>query len=314
MGFYNSIGNTQDKYFVEFANYDVIVDVDLMPIMIEHPASEYMDESQKALVMHVDIQDESYMLAIVESGFDMVNVPANELLNGVIIPEYFANQWGVVVGDMLNINEYSVIISAVVPQHLGLMLYTGFDYINQITNDVPAIYNTLYGRTDDMAGLRAYLKDNNITFSTVEDDKTSFESIMESMSVLIWFMIACAVVLGLTVLYSVGLINLSAREYEYMFMGVMGYPHKSIMTAHIKETILQLILAIPLGFVLGNILLEIIKGEFSGSNFVVASAIYPQSYILAAAAVVGITAVMALVTSKHINRLDIVEGLKAQDD
>jgi hypothetical protein len=29
---------------------------------------------------------------------------------------------------------------------------------------------------------------------------------------------------------------------------------------------------------------------------------------------VGVTALMALVTSRHIGRLDIVEGLKAQDD
>ena len=65
------------------------------------------------------------------------------------------------------------------------------------------------------------------------------------MSVLIWFLISCAVALGFTVLYSVGLINLSAREYEYMFMGVMGYPHKSIIMAHAKETVLQLRVACP---------------------------------------------------------------------
>jgi hypothetical protein len=56
-----------------------------------------------------------------------------------------------------------------------------------------------------------------------------------------------------------------------MFMGVMGYPHKSILTAHIKETVLQLILAILLGFILGNVLLELIKGEFSGSSFVISA-------------------------------------------
>jgi len=151
----------------------------------------------------------------------------------------------------------------------------------------------------DTAALTDYLEANGIDFVTIEDDKTSFDSIMESMEVLIWFMIACAVLLGFTVLYSVGLINLSAREYEYMFMGVMGYPHKSILTAHAKETVLQLVLAIPLGFLFGNLLLELIKDEFSGSSFVVAAAIYPQSYIISAVSVVGVTAIMGLVTSRH---------------
>jgi ABC-type antimicrobial peptide transport system permease subunit len=99
-----------------------------------------------------------------------------------------------------------------------------------------------------------------------------------------------------------------------MFMGVMGYPHKSIMRAHAKETVLQLALAIPLGFILGNVLLELIKGEFSGSSFVIAASILPRSYGASALSVVGIAALMAGVASRHIGRLDIVGGLKTQDE
>jgi len=350
LGFYDSIGNTQNKYFNEFAKYDLIVNFDPIPLQIDHPALAQISESKKALVMPVEVAstlrrndsstgsesasstdqplnperslslskgDEgfgNYMIALTEPGFDKVNLPAEALQNGIVVPEYFAKEWGVKTGDKLNIEGFASEISAVVPQYLGLMLYTSFDYINSITDMVPPVYNTIFGRSDDMDALGLYLKVNNIDFTTIDDDKTSFDSIMESMSVLIWFMIACSIVLGFTVLYSVGLINLSAREYEYMFMGVMGYPHKSIMLAHVKETIMQLILAIPLGFVFGNVLLESIKGEFSSGNFVIASIIYPQSYLFSAISVVGVTAVMALVTSRHIKKLDIVEGLKARDE
>jgi len=313
-GFYNSIGNTQDRYFNDFANYDVIVSFDPVPLFAEHPSREQIDYSFKALLLPVDIREESYILAIVEPGFDMVNIPVEALSSGVIVPEYFARQWRVKLGDTLEINGFSANVSAVVPQHLALTIYTGFDYINTLNADIPPVYNTIYGRSADMAALTGYLEANGIDFVTIEDDKTSFDSIMESMEVLIWFMIACALLLGFTVLYSVGLINLSAREYEYMFMGVMGYPRKSIIAAHIKETTMQLALAIPLGFLFGNLLLELIKDEFSGSSFVVAAAIYPQSYIISAVSVVVVTALMALVTSRHIERLDIVEGLKARNE
>ncbi len=162
--------------------------------------------------------------------------------------------------------------------------------------------------------MTAFLQGVGADFSTIDDDGTSFDGIMESMSVLIWFMIACSVVLGFTVLYAVGLINLSAREYEYMFMGVMGFPHKGVMAAHVKETLFQLVLAVSLGFVAGNLLLESIKGEFSGNSFVISATISPHSYVVSALAVIGVTVVMTVVTSLHVNRLDIVEGLKAQDD
>jgi hypothetical protein len=314
LGFQNSIVNTRNDYLNNFANYDVIINFDPIPLTLSHPALEQVDESNKVLMLYVEINDDTYTLAITQRDFDMVNIPAFELQNGVIIPEFFADTWGVAVGDTLNINGFNTSISAIVPQSIGLMLYTGFDYINQITDEIPAVYNTIFGRSADIDMLSAYLIDNNIEFATIADYETSFYSIMESISVLIWFMIACSIILGFTILYSVGLINLSAREYEYMFMGVMGYPHKKIMEAHFKETILQLMLAIPLGFILANLLLEAIRGEFSGSSFVIVSAIFLQSYVISAASVVGIIMLMAWITSWHISKLDIVEGLKAQDN
>jgi putative ABC transport system permease protein len=314
LGFYDSIDSTKEKYFGEFANYDVIVNIEPTPLAVDHPVQEQLDESRKALTTHVKIRDEYYLLVIVESNFDMVNIPQEELKNGLIVPEYFAEQWDVRPGDILETNGMGAVVSAVVPQHLGLTLFTGYDYVSRITDEIPAAYNALYGRSGDIPGLTAYLKDSGAAYSTIDDDRNSFGAIMKSMSVLIWFMISASLVLGFTVLYSVGLINLSEREYEYMFMGVMGYPRKSILSAHIKEAVLHLAVAIPAGFIIGNLILEMIKGEFSGTNFVISAAIFPQSYILAALSVIGITALMALVTSHHIGRLDIVEGLKAQDN
>jgi putative ABC transport system permease protein len=314
LGFYNSISKTQNVFFENFANYDVIVTFHPMSMQIEHPAAPHISENARALVIHVDINDEHHTLAIVENGFDMVNIPAESLREGVIIPEYFAQIWGVRTGDFLEVEDNLAVVSAITPQHLGLTLYTSFEYIEEITGEFPPVYNTLYGRTECLPTLTDFLSLNMYDFATIYDDKTSFDSIMESMEVLIWFMIGCSVILGFTVLYAVGLINLSAREYEYMFMGVMGCSHKSIIAAHAKETILQLALALPLGFLCGRLLLEAIKGEFSGANFVIYAHIETLSFIISATVVIAVTVVMALVTSRHIEKLDIVEGLKAQDD
>jgi putative ABC transport system permease protein len=314
LGFYDSIDSTQNEYFGGFARYDVIVTFDPLLRFFDHPAEARMDESEKVLVMPVQVRGESHLLAVTDGDFDMVNIPGEALGRGVILPEYFAQQWGVAAGDTLEIDGDSVVVSAVAPQYLGLTMYTSAAYLSGAIKELPPVYNAVYGRSGDMAALTGYLNENRMEYATIGDDMTSFTSIMESMSVLIWFLIACSVILGFTVLYSVGLINLSAREYEYMFMGVMGYPHGRILKAHLKETLVQLALAIPLGFLLGWALLQSIKGEFSGSNFVIAAAIDPQSYLASALMVVGVTVLMAMVTSRHIARLDIVEGLKAQED
>ncbi len=313
LGFYDSIGHTLNTHFQDFTAYDVAISFDPVPLGTEIPAQDLLTRAQKALVLPALVNGENLTLTVAEDGFDMVNIPASALRNGVIIPAYFAEQWDTEAGDMLEINGHPAVVSAVVPQHFGLSLHTGYEYMQSAGAEIPPVYNTVYAETDDIGSLGAYLEDNGIEYMTISDYDTSFRTIMETMSILIWFMIACAVILGFTVLYAVGLINLSAREYEYMFMGVMGYPQKSILAAHIKETTLQLILALPLGFVLGGVLLNSIKGEFSGSHFVIAALIRPQSYALSALAVAAITAIMAVVAYRHIGGLDIVEGLKAQE-
>lgn len=137
---------------------------------------------------------------------------------------------------------------------------------------------------------------------------------MESLYTLIWFMLACAAVLGLAVLYSMGLMNLSAREYEYMFMGVMGYPLKSIILSQLKGTLLQLLLAIPAGFLLGYGILNVVEPAFSGDNFVLSAAIFSRSYLVAGIMVAVMAGFMTLVSARHIDGLDVVEGLKVRDE
>ena len=314
LGFYNSMDNTKNQYFDHFARYDVIVSVDPVFLKQDHPVMDHMDESRKALMIPVKILDESYPLVIVDEDFDMLAIPQEALGQGVIIPEYFANEWGVQVGDKLDINGHEAVISAVNTQYLGLTLYTGYEYIRLITDDVPEVYTMIFGTSSNMARLRLYLSENELEFSTIDDDRTSFDLLLENMSVLIWLLIGCSIVLGVTVLYSVGLINLSAREYEYMFLGVMGYPKGSILMAHVKEAVLQLVLAIPLGFALGRLLLEAIKGEFSGNSIVISTAIYPQSHLISLVSVLVVTTMMVFVTSRHIGKLNIVEGLKVQGE
>jgi len=314
LGFNDSLINTVDEHFTYFVNYDIMINFDPMPNTRSHPALEQLDDGAKVLMIPVEIADENHVLAITENDFDMVNIPVNYLQNGIIIPKFFADLWEVGVGDTLYVNDYPTIVSAVVPQFLEMVLFTSFDYFNQIAENVPPIYNTIFGRTADFSELSSYLIENDIYFSTIHESLVSLDQVMESLSVLIIFLITCSIILGFTVLYAVGLINLSAREYEYMFMGVMGYAHGSILAAHLKETIVQLVLAIPIGFLLGNLILESIRGEFSGNGFSIAITIFSQSYVISALLVVGIVVLMAFVTSRHIEKLDIASGLKAQDN
>lgn len=321
LGFHNSILHTQDQFFEKFANYDAIVEMDPLPLEIEHPAASYGHTAAKTLVLPVTAKEREVSVTVIETGFDMLRLPMESARTGIVLPQYYADIWGLRKGDSLDIviseegeKVYSVVISDLVEQNMGLSLYTSWEYLRTVAEDLPEVYNVLFLRTDNLESLKVKLQEEDFNFSTIEDDKIGMGSVMESITVLIFFMIACAVVLGVAVLYSVGQINFAARSHEYLFMGVMGYGRGRILAAHIKETVLQLILAIPLGYVLGHLLLELIKWEFSEDTFVVAVAVYPGSYILAALLTILITGMMLPLLLRQIDKMDIVEGLKEQGE
>lgn len=314
LGFFNSAEYTQTAYFEQFARYDALLEFTPLPLTTEHPVSQHLGKINKALVTPVKIDGKEHRLTVVENGFDMLNIDSKSLKDGVIIPDYYAKKWRVQAGDTIRLGDTDTKVAGISAQAFGLSLYTSYDYAIRVFPDFPKAYNVIFA-VDDHPGELADLSEKyRFEYSTLADDKTSFASVMKSLNTLIWFMLACAVILGLTVLYSVGLMNLSAREYEYMFMGVMGYPLKGIMLSHIKETFLQLILALPLGFITGYGILNVVKSEFSSDSFVLFAAIYPRSYLCAGIMVVTMTAFVALISARHINGLDIVEGLKAREE
>ncbi len=314
LGFSDSVRHTQSAYFEDFARYDVMIEVSPMPLGFEHPAITRLDSAGKAFGIPASINGKEYQLLIVEDDFDMQSIDTRVLDTGIIVPAYHAKKWGVDVGDQLLVNDVPVNVAGLSEQSLGLAFYACFDYAKRVFPDMPAVYNMIFGRDADLAEVTSWLDEAGYPYSTLEDDLRSFSSTMETLDVLVWFMLGCAIILGLTALYSVGLMNLSTREYEYMFMSVMGYPLSSIMLAHLKEAALQLLIAVPSGLAAGYGLILLIKDSFSGDVFVIFPAVYSRTYIYAATIVVAITAAMALITARRVDGLDIVEGLKARDE
>ncbi len=314
LGFYNSVSHTLDQHMASFARYDIIIDLPPQPLSQTATIAKDLDKSYKALSLPVRVLEKDTLLVICENNFDMVNLPSEMLNTGVIVPAYLAEQWGVTIGDNLEVDGYKTVVSGIIPQVMGLNIFTSYEYLHSLNPDLPQVYNTLYGQSTRLPEVVKELQKDGHTFSTREDDRQSFETIMESMGILIVFLIAFSVVLGLVVLYSVGLISLSTKEFEYMFMSIMGYGRRRVFSANLKEMLLQLALGLPLGCLLANFLLKAIKGEFSTDNFVMQPYIASSSYMIAIITVIIIATLMALLTDRRVNRLDIVQGLKEQDD
>lgn len=313
-GFNDSLKDVTNHYFRTFANYDLLVENQPQPLTTDLLEESLVEKEDKALQMAGKVNGEEYPLIILDKKVETLRLAEQKLQEGVIIPEYYAEKWQVAVGDTIKIDDHQVKIADILPLGMGLSIFTSYEYAASVFDELPKVYNTLYVQTNQPKKLESYLKDRNMVFTTANDDQEMFRSLLDNLGILIIFLIVCSVILGITVILCMNLMNLTVREFEYMFMNIMGYSKQRILMAIGKETILQLLLALPIGFFLGYQLLQAIKGEFSQNTFALYPIISIKSYLISTVIVLLMGSSRLLLSNRYIEKLDIVEGLKVQDD
>lgn len=314
-GFNDSFRQLSRQYFDDFASYEAVVESETIPLeanLLDEVKNA--DQIDKVLQLAVKVDDEEYPLQIVEEDISLLKLSGKSIKKGVVIPEYYAGKWQVKAGDKITISDVSAEISEIIPLSFGLSIFTSYDYASEIFADFPKVHNALYLKTSDLDKLEKELKDTGLVYTTAEDDKVSFDAMLENLRALIILLLVCGGVLGVTVILCISLMNLTIREFEYMFMNIMGYSKGKILQAIAKETAVQLLIAIPLGFAGGYLLLDAIKGEFSQNTFALYPAISSSSYLLSAVLVLVISSTKFAAAGRFIDQLDIVEGLKVQED
>lgn len=314
IGFRDSLRQTVPDYFRQFANYELIVETTPTPLANEALNNQEIVHQDKALQLPVEVEDEDYMLVIVDKNVHTLNLSNNKLKEGIVIPEYYAEKWEVSVGDLVEVNKKMMRVSQIIPLGMGLSIFTSFDYASEVFETFPQVYNSIYVQTNELNALIKELEKNNSVFSTAQEDKESFNEMLDSVNVLIMLLMVCGVILGMTVISCMNMMNLASREFEYMFMNIMGYSKGQILLTILKETVIQLVISLPLGMIFGYQLILLIKGEFSQNAFTLYPHVAVQSYVIVAVMVVIMSLTRLFTSNRFLNQLAIVEGLKIQED
>lgn len=146
------------------------------------------------------------------------------------------------------------------------------------------------------------------------EDAKSLKNMMMIFDPFIYSLIFFAMVLGVAVLFAIMTINIASREYEFVLLRVMGYSPLQIIVAYIKELLIQIIIALPLGIVLGNLMLMGIGDAFSTDAFEMIGRIYPTSYLYSFLLLISVMVIVTFFAFRKINKLDLVAGLKEREE
>lgn len=301
----------------EIITNDIVLSYDKAAIYQSRIYPAFKSESENLYIPTLIYQDD----------FSSLDIPKNDNPEDTImLPKYLADKLNIKENDYIGIELYTLgnSVSKIVKcgkfvEQQGMFFVYMEKKFAEEEFDIPDSYNNIFFTKKDNIS-REYIKEilddsEDISYySFVDDEYAAYKNQIATIYLLVQILIFIAFLLGATSLYGVGVITLATRRYEFTLLKVMGYTTKEIMIASLKETITQIIIAIPTGIAAGFGILYLVKKPFSSKLFSFVPHIYDESYIYAVILLITAIFLVSIMSAHYVNKLDMVEGLKDREE
>ena len=336
-GFNNSFDYFLSTLYQKFALYDIRATINSTKweedseIITNNIINSYdkaaIYQSKIYPAFKIDSENLYIPTLIYDKDFYSLDIPKNENPEDTImIPKYLADKLKIKENDYIGIELYTLgnTVSRIVKcgkfveQQGMFFIYMDKNFAEKefgISNDYNTIFFTKKENISDEEIKEILDESEDISYySFVNDEYTAYKNQIATIYLLVQILIFIAFLLGATSLYGVGVITLATRRYEFTLLKVMGYTTKEIMIASLKETITQIILAIPTGIAAGYGILYLVKKPFSSKLFSFIPHIYDESYMHAIILLIVAIFLVSIMSAHYVDKLDMVEGLKDREE
>lgn len=160
--------------------------------------------------------------------------------------------------------------------------------------------------------LNAMVDSNVSSITTKTELLSAFNTMMEMMDSMIWILILASAILAVVVLYNLASLGYIEKIREMSILKVIGFTNKKIakilVVGTIWITVMGLIIGLPLGAYLLDILLRALAGEYEMNM-----AFGYLSYIVGIVVPFLVSLVTIYLISKKTKKLDMVSALKERE-
>ena len=149
--------------------------------------------------------------------------------------------------------------------------------------------------------------------SNIDKLKEGMDGMLETMKTMLILIIVIAIILGSVIIYNLGILSYTEKQYQFATLKVLGFKDKQIQKIFIRQnnivSVISIILGLPAGFYLTDWLFKTAIEEHydfgAHINFV--------SYVLAAIGTFVISYVVSKILAKKIRKIDMVTSLKGNE-
>jgi len=139
------------------------------------------------------------------------------------------------------------------------------------------------------------------------------DTLAKNLNVMIFFNVLFSSVIAFGVVYNAARISLSERSRELASLRVLGFTRAEISQILLGELAVILLIAVPVGLVLGYALASVVVLAFDTELYRFPLVVSPRTLAFAAATTIAAAAISALVVRRQLDRLDLVAVLKTRE-
>ena len=151
------------------------------------------------------------------------------------------------------------------------------------------------------------------TIQTIGNLKDSVNNMLNMMYALIFMLIIVSVILAFVIIYNLGVLSFSEKEYQFATLKVLGFKDKQIKKIFITQNIWISIVAILISMPLGFILTDYIFKNAIGDTYDFSASIKPITFILSAIGTYIVSLLINMLLSRKVRKIDMVSSLKGNE-
>ena len=234
--------------------------------------------------------------------------------NGVYVTRKLADQKNLKVGDTIKwhiygVNKYyeSKIVGLTKDPQVQNLTMTK-EYLESL--DIDYKPDSLYTNTD----LKGVKDIKNVSLvQDIDELKNSLESMLSMMKSMIMLIIVFAIGLGAIIIYNMGILSYSEKQYQFATLKVLGFSDKKIRKIFVQQnnwiTVLSIIIGLPTGYYMTSWIYESVIAD----NYDLSAYINLSTYLIAIIGTILVSIIVSRMLSKKVNKIDMVSSLKANE-
>lgn len=272
---------------------------------------EYKDKDGEKQSNNIFITDAGDMVRFENEDGEYIKIHSDK---GIYVTRKLAEKEKLKVGDKIKwhlVGSSEYYESEIVglnkdPQNQNITMTR--EYFESLGNEYTP--DTLY-TNENLAGVKEV--DNVQVVQNIKDLEKGMNNMLNTLKSMISLIIVVAILLGVVIIYNLGVLSYTEKQYQFATLKVLGFDDRKIRGIFVRQnniiSVISILFGLPAGYMLTDFILKMALEE----SFDFGAYINPETYVMAAVGTFAVIFVVGKILSAKVNVIDMVSSLKGNE-